>query len=311
MWPTEGRPRLVLVRTPAPRYPASPTAKRNREPLGASFPRYAAAGNSTGMARSSAGSRATCSRGACPLPARGRSSRRRTMRRNLSGPAPAPTSRRTARTATAPGTESVRPWTCALTPPSTTPGNWKQPWRVGRGRTGGVPARGRPLVSTPGAGIGVHRWPLWLSHLRAAIRVIFECQSHIHVLMLDGVYVDGQEGPEFVPAPPLTDDDVQQIVQTSAHGAPVLCLARLLPACGDPDCGRQPAGTRAIVPLCRPTGPGGGTIAHHRRRPTILRTQNALVQRHHPPRTLTPGRPRTPTAAQPDPIPRRISTQRP
>jgi hypothetical protein len=29
---------------------------------------------------------------------------------------------------------------------------------------------------------------------------------HVHVLMLDGVFVDGDEGPQFVPAPRLTDD---------------------------------------------------------------------------------------------------------
>ena len=35
--------------------------------------------------------------------------------------------------------------------------------------------------------------------------------------MIDGVYVDGEDGPEFVPAPPLSDDDVQQIVETTAQ----------------------------------------------------------------------------------------------
>ena len=36
---------------------------------------------------------------------------------------------------------------------------------------------------------------------------------HFHVLMLDGVYVSSEEGatPEFVPAPPLGDGDVQRI----------------------------------------------------------------------------------------------------
>ena len=32
---------------------------------------------------------------------------------------------------------------------------------------------------------------------------------HIHVLMLDGVYVDGEDAPVFVPAPPLSDQAVQ------------------------------------------------------------------------------------------------------
>ena len=49
---------------------------------------------------------------------------------------------------------------------------------------------------------------------------------HVHVLMLDGVYIDGDEGPQFVPAPPLTDDDVQQIVQTSARRIIRLCMKR-------------------------------------------------------------------------------------
>jgi hypothetical protein len=44
--------------------------------------------------------------------------------------------------------------------------------------------------------------------------------------MLDGVYVDGAEGPQFMPPPPLTDDDVQQIVQTSARRIIRLCTKR-------------------------------------------------------------------------------------
>ena len=46
---------------------------------------------------------------------------------------------------------------------------------------------------------------------------------HVHVLMLDGVYVDGEEAPVFVAAPPLSDSDVQQIVQTSARRIIRLC----------------------------------------------------------------------------------------
>ena len=33
---------------------------------------------------------------------------------------------------------------------------------------------------------------------------------HAHVLMIDGVYIDGEDGLEFVAAPTLGDDDVQQ-----------------------------------------------------------------------------------------------------
>ncbi len=49
---------------------------------------------------------------------------------------------------------------------------------------------------------------------------------HVHVLMLDGVYVHGDEAPVFVAAPPLSDQDVQQIVQTSAGRIIRLCTRR-------------------------------------------------------------------------------------
>ncbi len=39
--------------------------------------------------------------------------------------------------------------------------------------------------------------------------------------------VDGEDGPEFVLAPPLSDDDVQQIVETTAQR-----VVRLLPRRG-------------------------------------------------------------------------------
>ena len=43
------------------------------------------------------------------------------------------------------------------------------------------------------------------------------CNPHFHVLMLDGVYVTSEdETPQFVPAPRLTDEEVQQIVETTA-----------------------------------------------------------------------------------------------
>ena len=46
---------------------------------------------------------------------------------------------------------------------------------------------------------------------------------HLHVLMLDGVYVDGEDAPVFVPAPPLSDQAVQQIVEKSARRLLRLC----------------------------------------------------------------------------------------
>ncbi len=49
---------------------------------------------------------------------------------------------------------------------------------------------------------------------------------HVHVLMLDGVYVDGDEAPVFVAAPPLSDQAVQQIVETSARRIIRLCTKR-------------------------------------------------------------------------------------
>ncbi len=50
---------------------------------------------------------------------------------------------------------------------------------------------------------------------------------HMHVLMLDGVYVRGDEGvPFFVPAPTLIDDDVRTIVETTAQRVVRLCQRR-------------------------------------------------------------------------------------
>ena len=49
---------------------------------------------------------------------------------------------------------------------------------------------------------------------------------HMHVLMLDGVYVDGEDAPVFVAAPPLSDQAVQQIVETSARRIIRLCTKR-------------------------------------------------------------------------------------
>ena len=37
------------------------------------------------------------------------------------------------------------------------------------------------------------------------------------VLLLDGVCVDGEDGPQFVAAPPVSDDDAQQTVETTAQ----------------------------------------------------------------------------------------------
>jgi len=44
------------------------------------------------------------------------------------------------------------------------------------------------------------------------------CNPHFHTLALDGVYIQADDDtPTFLPAPELTDDDVRQIVETTAH----------------------------------------------------------------------------------------------
>ena len=40
---------------------------------------------------------------------------------------------------------------------------------------------------------------------------------HFHTLALDGVYTENKGEPRFLPAPILTDNDVCQIVETTAH----------------------------------------------------------------------------------------------
>jgi hypothetical protein len=44
--------------------------------------------------------------------------------------------------------------------------------------------------------------------------------------MLDGIYIDEEQGPVFVPAPLMGDDDVRQIVQTAARRIIRLCTRR-------------------------------------------------------------------------------------
>ena len=52
--------------------------------------------------------------------------------------------------------------------------------------------------------------------LRAALRNL---NPHFHVLFLDGVYVPAADGgaPVLVAAPPLAEEDVQEIVETAAQ----------------------------------------------------------------------------------------------
>ena len=72
---------------------------------------------------------------------------------------------------------------------------------------------------------------------------------HIHVLMLDGVYVDGEDAPVFVAAPPLSDQAVQQIVETSARRIIRLCTKRGLldDTAADPLTDEEPV-LAALVP---------------------------------------------------------------
>jgi len=56
---------------------------------------------------------------------------------------------------------------------------------------------------------------------------------HFHVLMPDGVYVTGQDGtPSFVRVPQLSDDDVQQIVETTAKRVVRLLQRDNVKCCG-------------------------------------------------------------------------------
>ena len=85
----------------------------------------------------------------------------------------------------------------------------------------------------------------------------------VHVLMLDGVYVDGEDAPVFVPAPPLSDQAVQQIVETSARRIMRLCTKRGLldDTAADPLTDEEPvlaALTAASVRGLTATGAGAG-----------------------------------------------------
>ena len=98
--------------------------------------------------------------------------------------------------------------------------------RVGLGRTGGVPASSRSLVSTAGAGRGVCQSALRIRHLRAAIRVVFERQSpcaRSHARW--GLY-RWRRGTPVRTGAAVDGRDVQQIVQTSARRIIRLCRKR-------------------------------------------------------------------------------------
>ena len=58
---------------------------------------------------------------------------------------------------------------------------------------------------------------------------------HFHVLQLDGVYVQAEDAPVFVPAPELTDNDVRQIVETTARRVVRLLERRGIMEDGDLD----------------------------------------------------------------------------
>ena len=86
---------------------------------------------------------------------------------------------------------------------------------------------------------------------------------HVHVLMLDGVYVDGEDAPVFVPAPPLSDQAVQQIVETTARRIIRLGTKRGLldDTAADPLTDEEPvlaALTAASVQGITATGAGAG-----------------------------------------------------
>ena len=84
---------------------------------------------------------------------------------------------------------------------------------------------------------------------------------HLHVLMLDGVYVDGEDAPVFVPAPPLSDQAVQQIVETSARRIIRLCTKRGLldDTAADPLTDEEPVLAALTAASVRgPSPPGNG-----------------------------------------------------
>ncbi len=60
---------------------------------------------------------------------------------------------------------------------------------------------------------------------------------HFHVLQLDGVYTagEGEDIPVFIRAPELTEDDVRQIVETTAHRVIRLLQRRSILDDGDYD----------------------------------------------------------------------------
>ena len=82
---------------------------------------------------------------------------------------------------------------------------------------------------------------------------------HVHVLMLDGVYVDGEDAPVFVPVPPLSDQAVQQIVQTSARRIIRLCTKRGLldDTAADPLADEEPVLAALTAARCKGPPPPG------------------------------------------------------
>ena len=98
---------------------------------------------------------------------------------------------------------------------------------------------------------------------------------HVHVLMLDGVYVDGEDAPVSVPAPPLSDQAVQQIVETSSRRIIRLCTKHGLldDTAADPLTDEEPvlaALTAATVRGITATGERAGQTATASCRPSRL-----------------------------------------
>ena len=83
-------------------------------------------------------------------------------------------------------------------------------------------------------------------------------------LLLDGVYVDGEDAPVFVPAPPLSDQAVQQIVETSARRIMRLCTKRGLldDTAADPLLTRSPCWRLSPRLRCEGSPPPGHAPAN-------------------------------------------------
>jgi hypothetical protein len=107
---------------------------------------------------------------------------------------------------------------------------------------------------------------------------------HSHVLMIDGVYVDGgfhpEPGSHRRARRPARAPTPARSATGHPHRPAVLRLPRFLSACGHPRAGRRSHPPGKTVPLRQSTAAGGGTPADPGCRESGLRPENDLVRRH-------------------------------